>query len=705
MDKVSKHRHIDHLVDFITNGGAVSPNGPNDPIFRSWLRCANTYGLDPTKSRVAQFLTPTGLREHQERIDEFLRVARSGMEQLYKQVAPLGYVLLLSDSDGVTVDFIASPGPEKELKAAGVYVGANWNEGQMGTSGIGIAIAEKTALICHQQDHFDANYIDLSCTAAPIFDPQGELLAILNITAMVSPRAKDSQYLALQLTAMHAKAIEDTNFVRHFNGQWILKLSRTRGFAESSGELMLAFNDDGVIVGANTAARRELSVTGLAAAWLIGRQLPEVFQCTMNDIWAAARGASLDKSLMTSDPQNLYLYYMAVRLPRRQKDLRSISQEKWLKEQLGSEDHSPLDALAGDDVTMQHTLNRVKRLVDRKINILIQGETGTGKEVFAKALHKSSGRSRKPFVALNCAAIPESLIESELFGYETGTFTGGRSKGKKGLILESDGGTLFLDEIGDMPLHLQTRLLRVLSENEVTPLGGGSPIPVDLTVIAASHRDLRTMIVDGKFREDLYYRMCGATLHLPPLRERSDIGFLISTLLKLESERMGFSALIAPDALKALKGYFWPGNIRELRNALRYALAISEGGVVRVPDLPSEILSRKGEDNTSPSKPIATQDIVKSEGGVKLEGGAKMEDGVKLEDGVKFDLSAKCDDRAKLAGSAAERRSILASDALLAELRKNKWNVTDTAIELGVCRATVYRRMKKLHIVSPLEQF
>lgn len=666
MDTISKNRHIDHLVDFIASGGSVSPDGTNDPILRSWLRCANTHGLDPTTSRVAQFITAAGLREHQERIDEFLRVARSGMEQLYKQVASLGYVLLLSDSHGVTVDFIAGPGSEKELRAAGVYVGANWNEDQMGTSGIGIAIAEKTALICHQQDHFDANFINLSCTAAPIFDPQGELLAVLNITAMASPRAKDSQGLALQLTIMHAKAIEDANFIRHFNGQWILKLSRARAFAEISAELMVAFDDDGVIVGANTAARRLLTVANCATDSLIGRRLSEVFRCTMDDIWAAARGTSLDKSLMTSDSQNLY--YMAVRLPRRQKDLRTVSQEKWLKEPLGTEDYAPMDTLAGDDVTMQNTLKRVKRLVDRQINILIQGETGTGKEIFARALHKSSRRSPKPFVALNCAAIPESLIESELFGYEAGAFTGGRSKGMKGVILQSDGGTLFLDEIGDMPMHLQTRLLRVLSENEVTPLGGGRPIPVELTVIAASHRDLRTMIVDGKFREDLYYRMCGATLHLPPLRERSDIGFLIENLLKLESERMGFAALIAPDTLRALKGYFWPGNIRELRNVLRYALAISDGGIIRLQDLPSEVQSPKGEDTSLPKSSIATQD------------------------------------NRTMEASATEQSPALKSDALLAVLRKNKWNVTDTAAELGVCRVTIYRRMKRFRITSPLEE-
>jgi len=318
---------------------------------------------------------------------------------------------------------------------------------------------------------------------------------------------------------------------------------------------------------------------------------------------------------------------------------------------------------------MQHTLNQAKRLVDRKVNILIQGETGSGKEIFARALHKSSGRARKPFVALNCAAIPESLIESELFGYAAGAFTGGSSKGMKGLILQSEGGTLFLDEIGDMPLHLQTRLLRVLSENEVMPLGSGKPIPVDLTVISASHRDLRTMIVEGRFREDLYYRMCGATLHLPPLRERSDIGFLIDSVVKLESERIGFAVQIAPDALRALKQYSWPGNIRELRNALRYALAISDGAVIRLEDLPSEVQKSKRADHSSLTTPSVTQDGIKPQ------------------------------------ASVTQQSHVSEGDALLAVLRKNKWNVTAAAAELRVSRVTIYRRMKAFQIVSPIEGF
>lgn len=663
MNKAGKHQQIEHIeriVDVITNSQGISSDSTDDLIRRSWLRCAKTHGLDPARPRTAQILSSTELREHQDRIDEFLSVARAGMEQLYKQVAPLGYILLLSDADGITVDYIAGSGREKELKEAGVYVGADWREDRMGTSGIGTAIAEKTALICHQGDHFNAQHIDLSCTAAPILDPRGDMLAVLNITAMTSPRGKDSQHLALQLTAMYAKLIEDANFIRRFGGQWVLRLDRTWSFAEVSGEMMLAFNDEGVIVGANTAARRDLSGGGRSPDWLIGRHLPEVFQCTMDDIWRAARSTILDMSLMTADSQNLY--YISVRLPRRQRDLQIISQEKWLPSQLGPEDYAPLDALAGDDAAMQRTLSQAKRLVDRNVNILIQGETGSGKEVFARALHKSSRRSRKPFIALNCAAIPETLIESELFGYAPGSFTGGRSKGMKGLILQSDGGTLFLDEIGDMPVNLQTRLLRVLSEHEVMPLGGEKPIRVELTVIAASHRDLRTMIADGKFREDLYYRLSGATLHLPPLRERADLGFLIDALVRLESERLGLAASITPEALKALKSYAWPGNIRELSNVLRYALAISEDGKIRLGDLPEELQPAPGLDRLLPKELTAEEGstnpwALPGEHGYGAEG-----------------------------------------DALLAVLRKNKWNVTVAAAELGVCRATIYRQMKKFRI-------
>ena len=196
--------------------------------------------------------------------------------------------------------------------------------------------------------------------------------------------------------------------------------------------------------------------------------------------------------------------------------------------------HPPINELNGEDASMQQLVRRALLVADKDIPIMITGETGTGKEAFARAIHESSPRADKPFVALNCAAIPETLIESELFGYLGGSFTGAHKKGMKGKLEQANGGTLFLDEIGDMPVQLQTRLLRVLAERETMPLGGIEPIALDLQVISATHQDLKTLIELKEFREDFYYRLNGMVLKLPALRERSDKSFIIDNILERE---------------------------------------------------------------------------------------------------------------------------------------------------------------------------
>ena len=297
------------------------------------------------------------------------------------------------------------------------------------------------------------------------------------------------------------------------------------------------------------------------------------------------------------------------------------------------------------------------------IPILIEGETGTGKEVVAKALHESSERRDKAFVAINCAAIPESLIESELFGYAAGAFTGGRSKGMKGLIAQADGGTLFLDEIGDMPLHLQTRLLRVLAEKEVTPLGSDKAQAIRLTVVAASHRDLRKLIAEGLFREDLYYRLCGAILYLPPLRQRRDKVYLIERLAAEEAAEMGGSVDIDPQAMSVLCAHPWPGNVRQLRNVLRFSLAVSDAGIIRIDDLPGEL----------------------------------------MEPAELAQVPAQARPALAETSSEADRLRWRDQEGLWLEesLKRHKWCVTAAAEELGLCRATIYRRMKRYGIVPP----
>ena len=226
----------------------------------------------------------------------------------------------------------------------------------------------------------------------------------------------------------------------------------------------------------------------------------------------------------------------------------------------------------------------VKRLMtvgNLDLPILLRGETGAGKDVFARAIHAASNRAGRNYVALNCAAMPESLIDAELFGYEAGAFTGARREGSKGLIVQASGGTLFLDEIGDMPLSLQTRLLRVLENREVWPLGALKPVPVDIRLISATHRDLAGMAEDGSFRSDLYYRLRGMEIRLPALRERADRRDIIVQIADEEAPHCRISA----DAWAQLMAYPFPGNMRQLRHVLRLAGATADGGVITEADL------------------------------------------------------------------------------------------------------------------------
>ena len=337
-----------------------------------------------------------------------------------------------------------------------------------------------------------------------------------------------------------------------------------------------------------------------------------------------------------------------------------------------------LEELAGEDPQMLRNIRCAHRIADSNVSVLIQGPTGSGKEAFAHAIHLASRRAARPFVAVNCAAIPETLIESELFGYKPGAFTGARREGLRGRIVQSSGGTLFLDEIGDMPLALQSRLLRVLEEREVMPLGSEGAIAVDLHVLAASHRNLREMIARGAFREDLYYRLNGITLELPALRERTDKERLIQLALAAETGN-GRPAAIERDALQRLLTYSWPGNIRELRNVIRTALAICEGGVVRALDLPREI--RDGE-------PAQAE---------RANGMSGAFQASPIASGSDPNLAAGSPAPVHNRLQAAERA------ALLRAIEELHGNMSRVAAELGVSRNTLYRKIKR-HGIAPVRR-
>ncbi len=250
-----------------------------------------------------------------------------------------------------------------------------------------------------------------------------------------------------------------------------------------------------------------------------------------------------------------------------------------------------LDFIAGSSEAMQMVLEQARRAAQVSASVLITGETGTGKEVLARYIHKSGPRSNKPFIPVNCAAVQDTMLEAELFGYEAGAFTGA-TKRKPGLMEIADGGILFLDEISSLPLDMQAKLLRALEERTIRRMGGTKWIKVDIQILAATNRPLKKMIEEGRFREDLYYRLKVVDLHLPPLRERKDdIPALIGHFIRRLNPQMGKQITdISPQAMAALKAYDWPGNIRELRNALERAMLFCDTNRIELQHLPQEVI-------------------------------------------------------------------------------------------------------------------
>ncbi|WP_300716318.1 sigma 54-interacting transcriptional regulator, partial [Hydrogenophaga sp.] len=336
---------------------------------------------------------------------------------------------------------------------------------------------------------------------------------------------------------------------------------------------------------------------------------------------------------------------------------------------------SSLHYLDTGDAQVTSVIHKLRMVSGRDIPIMILGETGTGKDLLAQAIHGDSTRAAQPFVSVNCASIPDTLIESELFGYEEGAFTGARKKGSIGKILQAHGGTLFLDEIGDMPKHLQARLLRVLQERKVSPLGAGKEVEVDVAVVSATHKNLKDMIARGDFREDLYYRLNGLVVRLPALRERSDFELVVQKILLALSEGSQPVGVSAP-VMDLFKRYAWPGNFRQLHNLLRTAVVmVGQGGVIDMSHLPDDFLEELDHEavmapSVAPAAPIVVP-VDAAPAGHTPEPVAEV-------------------------GTEGQRLQDVALGAMAQMLRLHKGNVSAAAKALGVSRNTIYRKKDQL---------
>ncbi len=586
-------------------------------IARSWRRCRAETGALADVVPMAL----SRLRERREQALRLLDCAQPELDGLAEHALGHGCVVVLSDSRGLILEEIGSPDFLPKAQRVALAPGVEWSEGNRGTNAIGTALVERQALMVLGAEHYLPQNGGLGCAAALIFSGRGEVTGVLDI----SGDAVHVNSHALALVSMAAQQVEHRMMLREAAGH-LLRFHHRPSLLGTPRE-GLVIMDEAHIVAANRVA---LALLGEQWESLLGQPVERLFGLPWTKL-------GKDSGLLTL-PQG---QQVAALVERSHLDLgKRWGAGKWPTS-------ARVTPPAADDVLS--LADQALRIMNEGVPVLLTGETGTGKEVFARRLHGASRRAKGPFVAVNCAALPDTLIEAELFGYEEGAFTGARRRGVPGRIREAHGGVLFLDEIGDMPLALQTRLLRVLEERVVTPLGGGSGVAVDFDLICATHCDLQALAAAGRFRSDLMYRVNGFTVNLPALRDRKDRQALITRLF----EETSHAKQLRMDAcaLEHLQAYRWPGNVRELCSVLRTVVALADAGdTITLEQLPAQIRAVEAAANQE-----ATQRWIESGTATAL---AEM-----------------------------TRHAI---DRTLAEC---SGNVAQTARRLGVHRSTVYRHL------------
>lgn len=529
---------------------------------------------------------------------------------------------------------LAVEGRADRLKGSGVKditLGACWSEAARGTNALGTALVEARPTLIDCGEHYLDRLSDFSCTSVPIHCPQGDILGVLDLTRE-GPLGRVHDSTAL--LSMAVSQIESRVFNASYSEHIVLAFHSRRQYLESPWQGLLAVSLSGQILAVSAQACQLLHAERSA---LIGHRCEEFLGLDGLHLLARLQQGATG-SLQTAKGE---FFYKTLSAPQRSSAFFSAPRPAPKVQALTAD----LDALAGSNARYARALRMACQGLANELPVLLLGETGTGKEVIARALHTAGSRSAKPFVAVNCAAIPEGLIESELFGYRDGAFTGSRRGGMIGRLQQAHGGTLFLDEIGDMPLALQARLLRVLQDRKVAPLGAGEEQDIDVAIICATHRDLKQRVQEQQFREDLFYRVNGISVTLPALREREDFGALITRLLgKLNAPEVTVHA----DLQRLLDGYHWPGNIRQLEMVLRTVLAMRGPGEreLTLEHLPDNVL----DDLTASERPPAGS-IRKNE-----------------------------------------------LELIRQSLDNHQGNVSAAADALGISRATLYRKLKQLRV-------
>lgn len=637
--------------------GAVRPE-----ILESWER-SRSYGLEFDKAD-KRLISPDALKERIRERREFYETAVPIMEKLYDYTAGSGCLCILSDEEGYMLKAMGDA-EIMEIARQNKYVeGCNRSERRLGTNGIGTPLVTHLPIQVFADEHYYDLHYQWACSGAPIFDPSGRPLGVFCLTGL----HEKVSWHTLGLAAAVADSITQQIAMKQAYDAIERIQQRMRIIVETVPSGILLCNQDLKVIQINTRASALLM---LPETRIVGRKLHELLG---KDPFDPTRlHETLDDKDITVERDGKVLHFVFTLNATNTNDyvitfVKTESFHKKIHRVIGSEAYFTFDDIIGQVPAMQNAVSLARIASGNNATVLLTGESGTGKELFAQSIHNGGRRKNGPFVALNCAALPKSLIESELFGYESGSFTGARREGSAGKFELANGGTIFLDEIGDMPLDVQASLLRVLQNREVSRLGSSKATKIDVRIIAASNRNLPAAIEENAFRADLYYRLNVFNVHIPPLRERAaDIPLLADYFLRkyaAQSSRPveGF----AQAAYRALEEHHWQGNIRELENVVERAVYVTRSPLIDLESLP---LSRSGMPETA---------------GPETAGRAAIPTVSRVSPGLSEEMDPML---------AAAFRSSSAAEAVKRALGLTGGNMRRAANVLGVSRRTLYRKM------------
>ena len=600
------------------------------------------------------------------------------METLYEQIANTQSMILLTARSGMVLHSLGDLDFLEKTSQIALTPGMDWSEQSKGTNAIGTALAEGQPMVVHGDQHYLRAHHFLTCSCTPIIDPLGKVVGALDVTGDYRSYHQHTMALA----RMSAQMIENHMFADVFPKEVRVHFHTRSEFLGTMVEGIVVFTADGRFLAANRSAQFQF---GMSINALQAHTFSSLFDVSMPQFQDRLRSADGQPVVLClhsgvtvcckSDLPFSSGFMQGFKLPA---TTASMPLRMSTPEAAPAAEKSTLSGLKyldTGDPQVAAVIHKLRRVQGRDIPVMILGETGTGKDLLAQAIHHDSARARQPFVSVNCASIPENLIEAELFGYEEGAFTGARRKGSPGKIQQAHGGTLFLDEIGDMPLHLQARLLRVLQDRKVNPLGSGKEVAVDLVVICATHKDLKKMIASGTFREDLYYRLNGLVVKLPALRDRQDMDIVIRKILaSVNTDNRPVD--LSPQVMALLRAYAWPGNFRQLFNLLRTTVVMaSDESEIRIEHLPDDFL-----DEVQGLELLPAQSAVVSPVGEAVR--------------VQWPPTAQW--VVPVTNTPPQALENVTLDAMAQALRSFKGNISLAAKALGVSRNTIYRKKAQL---------